>query len=330
MSSDDSTTYTLGPYQLVNLIGEVRTSRLYLARHQDSELIVALRAITHPRAAAPEFHAAFVETMERITAMQAIDGIPHLHIAQVLHFAVEEGIPYIVTPRYVKGALSTWLAEHVPLNPQVALDIAVQVADALDHAHGQGIAHGDVRPANMLIADDGSIHLTGFGLADLFAEQVQVRDRTVTLVGSQYYMSPDVALIGHATPSGDVYALGVMLYEMLAGKRPFAEETSLKTLWAHARTPVPSLAEQRSDLPPDAVHWIEQALAKRPEDRIASAGELVAWTQAAITAAAAEDADAVSDANPHTRAEGRKETTERPDAAQEAPTSEVETEPLRS
>ncbi len=286
MASNDSsdTIHVLGPYRLLNLIGQVRTSRVYLARHISGDDTLALRAIIHPSAGESGFQQAFLDLMSRITSMQTLNGLPHPRIVPVLDYGIEEGYPYIVTPHFPKGALTTWLAKHVPLDAALAVDIAGQAASALDHAHDQGMAHGDVRPANLLIATDGSLHLTGFGLAGLLAEHVVLGDRAIALIGSPYYTAPEVAVAGHATPGGDVYSLGITLYEMLAGQRPFPADTPLNTVLMHARAPLPSLAEERPDLPAEVAQLVEQALAKRPSERIARAGELISALRAVLGA----------------------------------------------
>ncbi len=281
MSTPDSTTYTLGPYRLLAHIGRGRASRVYLAQHQTTGQTVALKALTLPQAADPRFQRAFLGVMDGIRQLD------HPHILPVLDVALYQGVPCIVTPYLPRGSLDRWLAVQGPLDAPAALNVIQQVADALDDAHGLGLAHGDVRPSHLLLADDGSIRLVDFGLAMLTPQTVEVRGRMVALVGSVEVMAPELAKIGQPTPSGDVYALGVTLYELLAGSPPFQAETPLKTVWLHARGAIPLLDETRPDLPPSAVRVVGRALAKRPEERFATAGDLAAALRDALAKAPA-------------------------------------------
>jgi eukaryotic-like serine/threonine-protein kinase len=154
-----------------------------------------------------------------------------------------------------------------------ALAIADGVLAALGAAHAAGIVHRDVKPGNVLLGRDGTVKLADFGIARTLDERADLT--TVgTFVGTAKYTAPEQINGEPATPASDLYAVGIVLYEMLAGVAPFDGPTPMATAIAHQRAPIPDLATARPDAPPAVVRAVAKAMAKRPADRFATAAEM--------------------------------------------------------
>src|SRR2546428_1948185 len=144
---------------------------------------------------------------------------------------------------YVQGMnLRTLLAEYERLEPAQVVEVCLQVLAALDHAHGHGIVHRDVKPENILIARDGTVKVADFGLARAFADSY-VSQAEGTVTGTVQYLAPEQIQGEPADPRTDLYALGIVMFELLTGKPPFAGETSLGIAYQHLtnRVPAPSM-----------------------------------------------------------------------------------------
>ncbi len=194
----------------------------------------------------------------------ATDGDPTDDMAGTLYIAME----------LVDGpSLARLLAERGPLPVNEARGLASQMLLGLAAAHDSGIVHRDVKPANVLVSRNGTAKLTDFGLATSASGGMTVT-RAGHVIGTADYLAPERASGAPATPAADLYAVGVVLYEMLAGERPFTGDSPFAVAAAHQNAPVPPLRERRPDVPPALAAAVERALAKRPEERFASAEEL--------------------------------------------------------
>src|SRR5262245_31000048 len=207
------------------------------------------------------------------TEAQHAAGLDHPGIAKVYDFGEtaddDTPRPYLVM-EYVDGQpLSVLLAPRRPLEPERVVDLIAQTAVALQAAHDKGIVHRDVKPANLLITPDAKVKVTDFGIAKAASDTPITQ--TGTIIGTAHYLPPEQAEGKPATPRSDIYALGVVLYECLAGTRPFVGDNPVAIAISHVRVPPPPL--------PDTVApWLAaltmRMLAKDPEQRPASAGEL--------------------------------------------------------
>jgi serine/threonine protein kinase len=198
----------------------------------------------------------------------------HPHAVTIYDVGERDHEPYLVLELVDGASLSQMLAERSRLEPDETIAIADQVLDALGAAHTQGLVHRDVKPANILLTREHIAKLADFGIAKAMADATGGVTMTGELIGTPRYLSPE-QVTGHpATPRSDLYAVGVVLYEMLAGTPPFVGETPIATALAHQREALPSLASRRPGLDPRLVAAVERALEKDPAHRFADATEM--------------------------------------------------------
>ena len=244
---------------------------------------VALKLIATPLARDPVFRARF-ERECRIAA-----GLDHPNVVPIFHAGQESGQLY-VTMRFVEGTdLKALLARERWLDPARAVALVVQVAAALDEAHAHGLVHRDVKPANVLIAERAGgerAYLTDFGVSKQRTAEDPALTGTGMAIGSVDYMAPEQAEVAPVDARTDVYALGCVLFHALTGSVPFIRGNDLERMWAHVHEPAPAPSSIESRLPPRLDDVLARALAKRPDDRYASAGELAAAARAATSTSA--------------------------------------------
>jgi eukaryotic-like serine/threonine-protein kinase len=200
---------------------------------------------------------------------QAAAGLSHPNVAGVFDYGEDDGTQFIVMELIEGETLAERIARVGRLGPAEATQIAVQVASALDAAHEAGVVHRDIKPGNVMLTPQGEVKVLDFGIAAAAGPSLTATGFTI---GTATYLSPEQAAGERATPASDVYSLGVVLYEMLAGRPPFHGESPVAVAAAHVSREVPSLIEQVPDLPPHVAQACEQALAKDPAARPPTAG----------------------------------------------------------
>ncbi|MEU4566052.1 protein kinase [Micromonospora sp. NPDC023956] len=195
--------------------------------------------------------------------------INHPGVVDIYDFGSDQQIAFLIM-EYVEGdALSATLNRVGRLTPARTMALVAQAADALHAAHGKGIVHRDVKPGNLLVRPNGTLVLTDFGIAR--SELVGQLTAAGSVLGTASYISPEQAAGAVATPASDVYALGVVAYQCLAGRRPFEGDNPLEIAMRHVReTPRPLPA----DIPPTVRALVDRAMAKDPAARWASAAAL--------------------------------------------------------
>jgi hypothetical protein len=251
---------------------------VYRARQEQPDRIVALKVIAVDLADDPAFRARF--RRESSVAAQ----IEHPNVIPVYAIGEADGVLYIAM-RFVDGSdLRTLLAQEDGLEPRRAATIVDQVSQALDAAHARGLVHRDVKPANILISTIGGrdhVYLSDFGLSR-HLEGSQGLTGTGAFLGTIDYVAPEQARGEGVDARTDVYSLGCVLFEALTGTVPFPMDNDLAKLYAHDSQPPPSVLERAPNLPVAFESVLQRAMAKAPDQRYLSAGDL---GRAAVAAA---------------------------------------------
>jgi non-specific serine/threonine protein kinase len=241
---------------------------------------VALKLVTPELARDPSFR----ERFRREWMVAA--SIDHPNVIPVYEAGEADGALFIAM-RWVEGTNLRTIVGDSGLDPSRAALLVNQVARALDAAHERDLIHRDVKPANILITGQEHVYLTDFGLTK-HASSISGLTRTGQWVGTVDYTAPEQIEGKPVSPQTDVYSLGCVLFEALTGRAPFKRENDLATLWAHVYTDTPSLRELSADVPAEYEGVVQRAMAKDPEDRFESAGEL---GRAALAAGGRRGAD---------------------------------------
>ena len=205
---------------------------------------------------------------------RATAGLSHPGVVTVHDTGVEGDTAYIVMELLPGPTLADRIADG-PVPVEEVVEVGRQVASALDAAHARGLVHRDIKPANVAYAADGRVRILDFGIAQL-AESAgsQVLTATHTVMGTAEYLSPEQALGGRVDGRADLYALGCVLYAMLAGRPPFRAPTPVATMLMHANDPVPDVRTLRPDTPDWLADVVHALLAKNPDERPAGAASV--------------------------------------------------------
>ncbi len=259
---------SIGQYEIVALLGEGGMATVYRARHLSTEREVALKVIKPIFTDSPYPASTFLRVTETVASLN------HRHILKLYDYGQEGEIIYLVMELLTGGSLAD-LIKQGPLPLETTKRLLDQVAQALDYAHKRGIIHLDLKPRNVLFDGEGNAVVIDFGIIKLLSDAAELADIEV-IMGTPQYMAPEQWQGRPVDARADVYALGVMLFEMLAGRLPFVADTPIGLMNEHLYYPPPSICELRPDLPSRIERVINRALAKNPDQRYASAGDLAA------------------------------------------------------
>ena len=254
-----------GRYELIRPIGYGGMAEVFLAHDQLLDRNVAVKMLRDQ----------FLEDKELLEQFRreakSAARLVHPYIINIYDVVSEGNNQYIVM-EYVDGVtLKEYMQEH-SLSVSAALEIGVRLADALQHAHSHNIIHCDIKPQNILIDKNMNPKIADFGIAKMVTNQTMVYSKSV--MGSVHYISPEQACGNKITASSDVYSLGIVLFEMLTGQVPYVGTTAVAVAMMHVEKPVPQLVDYMENVPDGLQEIINKALAKRSEDRYASAGQL--------------------------------------------------------
>jgi eukaryotic-like serine/threonine-protein kinase len=257
----------IGQYRVESVLGRGGMGVVYRGFHESLGRPVAIKALAPELTKQPEFRERFSSEAKTQARLQ------HPNIVGVYDLIEEEGDFFIVMELVTGVPLDDRLQEHTGRGMDVAeaVGIAIQMLDALDYAHSEGVIHRDIKPSNVLITPGGRVKLMDFGIALLIGDKRLTASQSA--IGTPVYMSPEQILrpreVDHRT---DIYSAGVVLHEMLAGQPPFDDDTEYGIKKLHVEAPPPDLESIRLGLPPGIVRAIAVALAKAPDERYASAG----------------------------------------------------------
>jgi serine/threonine protein kinase len=271
---EDLTGKQLGSYRVVAPLGEGGMAIVYKAYQAGMDRYVALKILPRYFASDPQFSGRFEQEAKVLARLL------HPHILPVHDYGEVDGYTYIVMPFVESGTLAD-LLEGDPLPLTQIRRIIAQVGDALDYAHSQGVIHRDVKPSNILVDQRGNCLLTDFGIAKMVEGSIHFT-RTGGIVGTPAYMSPEQIQGEGLDGRSDVYSLGIVLYEMATGRPPYRAETPPAIFVKHLHDPLPPPRTLNPALPEATERVILKALAKKREDRYATAGDMVQALQAAM------------------------------------------------
>ena len=249
---------TLGSYRLEVLLGEGAMGVVFSARDgQDRRVAVK---VLRPEHSGERVALARFEREARVAA-----GIDPRHVVPVLDLGESDGLVYLVMPYYAGGSLAMRLRALGRLDPEETVELAAQLGRGLDGLHAEDVLHRDVKPSNVLLDGEGDAALTDFGLAR--GEDSTRITRDGEILGTPHYLAPELIAGFEATKASDIYALGCVLYECIAGEPPFAGRRLPEIAFAHLMEPPPDPRERRPDLSDGMVEALLAALDKEPEHR---------------------------------------------------------------
>ncbi|TMC21318.1 MAG: serine/threonine protein kinase [Chloroflexi bacterium] len=267
---------TLGTCILENLIGQGGMGAVYLARQIRPSRHVAVKVllsnVTTNSSLYKEFLVRFRHEADVVARLEQIN------IMAIYEYGEQDGIAYLVMPYFPGGSLRDLLARNSALSLQEAATFIDQAAAALDFAHAHGVIHRDLKPGNFLLSSDGRLVLADFGIARMLWDSDSTFRAALTgtgaFLGTPEYMAPEMLNGEPIDHRADIYALGIVLFQMLSGQVPFRGNTPFAVATKHLQEPPPSLHQINPAILPAVDSIIQKALAKKREDRYVSAGAM--------------------------------------------------------
>ncbi|WP_314254486.1 serine/threonine-protein kinase [Streptomyces sp. DSM 40907] len=260
-------------YQLATILGQGGMGQVWTAYDRRLDRRVAVKLLRPDKVAGPgtvaeELRRRFVREC-RVTAQVDHPGLV------TVHDAGSDGDELFLVMGYVEGAdLADHLAEHDPYPWQWAVAVVAQLCSVLSAVHAVPIVHRDLKPRNVMVRPDGTVLVLDLGVASVMDTDTTRLTSTGSPIGSPAYMAPEQAMGGAVGPYTDLYALGVLLYELLSGNVPFAGSTALGVLHRHLYEPPLPVRQMRPEIPPELEKLLLHLLAKDPQDRPSSAQEV--------------------------------------------------------
>lgn len=257
-----------GRYEILDTLGEGGMANVYLAEdtilHRQVAVKVLRMDLQHDQATIRRFQREASATCE----------LSHPNIVSVYDVGEDRGIQYIVM-EYIAGSnLKAYIEKHYPFPLTKVIEIMIQILSAVQLAHSKGIIHRDLKPQNILMTEDGQSKIADFGIAVALSEESVTQ--TNSMLGSVHYISPEQARGSLPTPQSDIYALGIILYELLVGKVPFAGDSAVTIALKHFHEDIPSIRETNPVIPQALENVVLKATAKDPKQRFQSADEMSA------------------------------------------------------
>ncbi len=253
----------LGQYQIEQEVGRGGMATVYRARQQSMNRTVAVKVLPRNLLHDPTFYERFEREVDVIAHLE------HPHILPIYDYGQAESVPYIVMRFLGGGSLEQQIRRGLPDLNDLQKPLR-QIAQALDYAHQQGIIHRDLKPGNIMLDEAGNAYLSDFGIARVLGSDLTGS----MIIGTPAYMSPEQANGLAIDARSDIYALGIVLFELITGKEPYQAETPMAVLLKHINEPVPSIRSFREDVPEAVEDVIDKATAKDPDNRFSSAGEM--------------------------------------------------------
>ncbi|GAC1613523.1 MAG: hypothetical protein NVS4B7_05010 [Ktedonobacteraceae bacterium] len=261
---------------------------VYLARQQRPSRYVAVKVLLPAGAMNSQAHEHYLARFRR--EADIIATLDHVNIVPIYEYGEQNGLAYLVMPYLQGGSLHDILAQRGPLPLEETVKYVKQVAVGLNYAHTHGVIHRDLKPSNFLFHTDGRLLLSDFGIAHIMQAEVSAIGVPLTgagaLLGTPHYMPPEMFRGEQIDHRADLYALGIILYQLLSGQLPFDGETPYTIITKHMQELPPLLHQLNPAIPPAVDVVVQQALAKKRDDRFPSAMDLAqALSVAAVSSA---------------------------------------------
>jgi serine/threonine-protein kinase len=261
---------TIGRYDILELVGRGGMGVLYRARDQALERNVALKMMLVDFTLDPSARERFQREARAVARLQ------HRNVVTIHELGEADGVPYIVMEFLSGKDLETLLQNETRLTLAEKLDIAIQLCEGLGYAHEQGIVHRDIKPGNVRVLEDGTVKILDFGIAKFAVSSVT---QSGTIMGTPSYMAPEQVMGQSVDGRADLFSAGVLLYELLIGKKPFVGEAPTAVVYqimhvepAHVRQALPDLPEALDEI-------VDRALKKDPDERYSRASEMASDLQ---------------------------------------------------
>ncbi|MDQ2884623.1 MAG: protein kinase [Chloroflexota bacterium] len=273
---------TLGQYDIEQLLGYGNLNAVYAARQQPQKRAVMLTTFLMPETFSDEARDRFTTRFAQQASL--LVRLNHPHILPIADFGEQVGYPYLVTPFVVGASLANVLNQEQRCTPERVLPLLKQIAEGLDYIHSNGVVHGTLKPANILLNDEQGVQITGFGLTRMLGMQgieqiehpyIHLMSSAGTFLGAAEYTAPEVVQGAPADERSDIYALGILLFQLLTGALPFSGDDPFVVAMQHVEENVPSLQSVWPDALPALDLIVQRAVERDPAHRFQSAGKLV-------------------------------------------------------
>jgi serine/threonine protein kinase len=275
----------LGTCTLQKLIGRGGMGEVYSAHQERPDRDVAVKILQLPAPKNSAMYRQFLARFQRESNL--IARLEHINIMPIYEYAEQDGLAYLVMPYLTGGSLRDQLMKKKTLSPTEALHYLKQAAAALDYAHAHSVIHRDLKPDNFLLHADGRLILADFGIARILQDENDPQDTNLTgtgmLLGTPLYMAPEMISGQPVDHHADIYALGIILYQMLSGTVPFTGNTPVLIAAMHLQNSLPSLHATNPAIPVNVDGVLQIATAKAPQQRFPSAKALVDAFEHAIS-----------------------------------------------
>ena len=255
----------VGDYEIVGLLGVGGMGRVYRVRNVISDRTEAMKVLLPDLVAQPDLAGRFISEIRMLASLD------HPNIAQ-LHTAFQVDNQLVMMMEFVEGSTLERIAKQGPIPQSDIINYIQQVLAALSYAHSRGVVHRDIKPANIMVTSRGTVKLMDFGIAKSHTEQDLTRPGTT--MGSLYYMSPEQVRGGTVDARSDIYSVGVMMYELLAGRRPFVADSAYEILNQQCNVVPQPPVEVNHQMPAPLSDIIVCAMAKDPMNRFQNAQAL--------------------------------------------------------
>ncbi len=291
-SSQDILGKVLGGCTLERLLGQGGMGAVYLARQERPSRHVAVKVLLPNMLMNSQMQAQYLARFRR--EADIIARLEHVNIVPIYAYGEQDGLAYLVMPYLQGGSLYDVLLQRGQFPLEETIQYLKEAAAGLDYAHAHGIIHRDLKPANFLLHSDGRLLLSDFGIARILQDEMSRTGVQLTgvgaVLGTPYYMSPEMLRGEQIDHRADLYALGIIVYQLLSGQPPFQGETPYTIIAGHMQEQPPLLHQINPSIPSAVDTVVQQALAKKPESRFQSARALVE----ALSAAALSSANAAT------------------------------------